>query len=162
MDFFAMDRTLYDRYMHTVRGFIKANGIKHEGVLHNAIESLPNVWERLSHIGAQGTAITAEEAERILAAYRERDVVFSARFAQIFERCVGDVNVQADLEFWLGGVHTTALAITDGPDEVFDRLYRETEGKPHAVAAQAYNAVVTSGTEPLTALIDRCYNDLYK
>lgn len=162
MDFFAMDRTLYNRYMHTVRGFIKANGIKHEGVLHNAIESLPAVWERLSHIGEQGITLTAEEGEAILAAYREQDAVFSARFAQIFERSVGDPNVRADLEFWLGGVHTTALAITVAPDEVFDRLYRETAGAPHAVAARAYDAVVTSGTEPLSAIIDRCYNDLYK
>lgn len=162
MDFFAMDRTLYNRYMHTVRGFIKAHGIAHEGVLHNAIESLPDVWERLSQIGEAGTVITAEEEARILAAYHKRDAVFSARFAQIFERCVGDPTIRADLEFWLGGVHTTSLAITSAPEAVFDRLYRETEGQPHAAAAHAYDAVVTSGTEPLTALIDRCYNDLYK
>ena len=59
MDFFAMDPSFYQRYMHVIRGFIKQHGIKHEGVLHNAIEALPTVWERLSHIGENGTAITA-------------------------------------------------------------------------------------------------------
>ncbi len=162
MDFFAMDQDFYQRYMHAIRGFVKQHGIKHEGVLHNAVETLPAVWERLTHIGEQGLLITEEEAKSILAAYREQDTVFSARFAQIFERCVGDPNVHTDLEFWLGGVHTTALAITSAPGEVFDRLYRETEGQPHAVAAHAYDAVVTSGTQPLTVIIDRCYNDLYK
>lgn len=162
MDFFAMDEAFYQRYMHVIRGFIKQHGIRHEGVLHNAIETLPAILEGLTHIGEEGTVITDEETAAILAAYRESDAVFSARFEEIFERCVGDPNVRADLEFWLGGVHTTALAITSASGEVFDRLYRETEGEPHAVAARAYDAVVTSGTQSLTAIIDRCYNDLYK
>ena len=162
IDFFAMDPNFYQRYMHTIKGIVKAHGIKHEGVLHNAIEALPSLWDKLSHIGENGISLTSEEAGEILAAYQKSDVVFSARFAQIFERSVGDPSLRAVLEFWLGGVHTTAFSITNAKDEVFDRLYRETEGQPYAVAAKAYDAIVTSGKELLTAIIDRCYNDLYK
>ena len=162
MDFFAMDEALYQRYMHVIRGFIKQHGIRHEGVLHNAIETLPDIWARLSHIGESGTVITAEEAEAILAVYRESDAVFSARFEEIFERCVGDPTIRSDIEFWLGGVHTAALAITGAADEEFDALYRKTEGLSYAEAARAYNEIVGSGTQTLTDLIDRCYNDLYK
>jgi len=162
MDFFSMDPSFYQRYMHVIKGFIKEQGIEHEGVLHNAIETLPTVWERLTHIDEQGTAITAEETKAILDAYRESDAVFSTRFRQIFERCIGDPTVHSDIEFWLGGVHTFALAITSAPADVFDALYRETEGLSHAAAAKVYDAIVTSGTQTLTQLIDRCYNDLYK
>ena len=77
-------------------------------------------------------------------------------------RCIGDPTVRSDIEFWLGGVHTSALAITSAPAEAFDELYRKTEGLSYAEAARVYDAIVTSGTQTLTNLIDRCYNDLYK
>ncbi len=162
MDFFAMKEDFYQRYMHTIKGFIKEHGIKHEGVLHNAIETLPAIWERLTHIGESGTAITPEETAAILTAYGESDALFCVRYEQIFARCIGDPVMRSDIEYWLGGVHTFALAITSAPADVFDALYRETEGLSHAAAAKVYDAIVTSGTQTLTQLIDRCYNDLYK
>ena len=162
MDFFAMDPMLYQCYIHAAHTFIKENGLAHEGVFHNALETISALWERFTTLQEIKIELSHEETELILQAYRKSDAVFSERYARIFERCIGDPVLRSDMEYWLGGVHTWAKAVTDTPEAIFDRIYRETEGLSHTLSCKAFDEVIRTESETLSQLVDRCYEALYK
>ena len=153
-----MEPARYQHYIHAANAFIKANGIAHEGVLHNIIEGFPALFERL----ASCQALTGEETEVILQAYTREDAVFSARFARIFERCIGDPVLRSDMEYWLGGVHTWANAVTTAHEAVFERIWCETEGLGYTPACRVFDEIIHTEQETLSGLVDRCYDALYK
>ncbi len=158
MDFFAMEPERYQRYIHATNAFIKENGITHEGVLHNVIEGFPVIFDRL----ATCQALKGEEVEAVLQAYSREDAVFSVRFARIFERCIGDPVLHSDMEFWLGGVHTWAKAVTTVPEAAFERIWHATEGLGYTPACRAFDEIIRTEHETLSGLVDRCYDALYK
>lgn len=153
-----MEPERYQRYIHATNAFIKENGITHEGVLHNVIEGFPVIFDRLASM----QALDCGETEAILQAYTREDAVFSARFVRIFERCIGDPVLRSDMEFWLGGVHTWAKAVTTVPEATFERVWHETEGLGYALACKVFDEVIRTAHETLSELVDRCYDALYK
>ena len=162
MKFFEMDNVLYNRYMAVADDFMRKNQLKNQGVFYVALEQIPEIDKKFKNLEKDEIMLANDEIAQIVGAYKALNGVYESRFDQIFERCVGDVTIEEDLNIVFGSSPEWVVAITGVPEEEFQKSYDEKEGKSFSESAKVFGKTVKAyEDEDIAKVIETIYQKSY-
>ena len=155
-----MERRYYDRYMNTLNKFTSKYELKNFGVFEIALQEQEEIYGKLIYLEENEYHFSDLEVVTLVTQYNKLNKVYTARFEEIFYRCVGYESIKSNVNFYLGCVTPWTRKVLSLSENQLKELFIKTEGMNETVACRVYSEVIRLGEKTLENIVDDCYRNL--